>query len=134
MEVRDVVGGSQILNEEESGEFVSRYARYFDEECYPKWTNDPKFNLLYLKTQQNYANDLLKSKGHVLLNEVYEMLGMPKTKDGEVVGWFYDEDNPNGDNYVDFGIYDERNRDFINGYENRVLLDFNVDGFIFDKI
>ena len=65
------------------------------------------------------------------------MLGIPRTRAGQIVGWVYDEDNPLGDNYVDFGIYDinrEKTIDFVNGYERVILLDFNVDGNILDRI
>lgn len=112
----------------------SDYARFFDEYC-NGWEKDPEYNLMFLRTQQSYANDLLKSRGHLFLNEVYDMLGIPRTKAGQVVGWVYNEDNPVGDNFVDFGIYDinrETNRDFVNGYERSILLDFNVDGNIWD--
>lgn len=114
----------------------SDYARFFDESC-AGWTKDPEYNLMFLKDQQRYANDLLKTKGSLFLNEVYEMLGLPRTKAGQVVGWIYDEKHPVGDNFVDFGIYDlykEKNRDFVNGYERSILLDFNVDGDILDLI
>lgn len=114
----------------------SDYARFFDEYC-NGWEKDPEYNLMFLRTQQSYANDLLKSRGHLFLNEVYDMLGIPRTKAGQVVGWVYNEDNPVGDNFVDFGIYDinrETNRDFVNGYERSILLDFNVDGNIWDLI
>lgn len=114
----------------------SDYARFFDEYC-NCWEKDPEYNLMFLRTQQSYANDLLKSRGHLFLNEVYDMLGIPRTKAGQVVGWVYNEDNPVGDNFVDFGIYDinrETNRDFVNGYERSILLDFNVDGNIWDLI
>ena len=114
----------------------SPYARFFDEgsAC---WKKDPEYNLMYLRAQQQYANDLLISRGHLFLNEVYDMLDIPRTKAGQVVGWFYDAENPVGDNYVDFGIYDinrEVARDFVNGYERSILLDFNVDGNIWDRI
>lgn len=115
---------------------VSDYARFFDEGC-REWDKDPEYNLTYLKCQQNTANDILRSRKHLFLNEVYDMLGIPRTKAGNIVGWLFDEENPTGDNYVDFGIYDlyrERNRDFVNGYERSILLDFNVDGDILDKI
>lgn len=114
----------------------SDYARFFDDGC-TGWTKDPEYNLMFLKDQQRYANDLLKSKGHLFLNEVYDMLGIPRTKAGQVVGWIYDEKHPVGDNFIDFGIYDinkNRNRDFVNGYERTILLDFNVDGNILDMI
>lgn len=112
----------------------SDYARFFDEAS-PYWQKDPEYNMVFLKAQQQYANDLLRAKGRLFLNDVYEMLGIDKTKAGQIVGWVYDEENPNGDNFVDFGIYDmskERVRAFVNGYEANILLDFNVDGNIWD--
>ena len=85
--------------------------------------------------QQDAATKRLKQQGWLLLNDVYDMLGIPRTKDGMVIGWVYDEKHPVGDNFVDFGIYDTNrasNRDFVNGYERTILLDFNVDGNIYD--
>ena len=110
----------------------SDYARFFDDGC-NGWSKDPEFNLMFLKQQQSYANDLLKTRGHLFLNEVYDLLGIQRTKAGNIVGWIYDEKNPVGDNFVDFGIYDinrPKNRDFVNGYERTIILDFNVDGDI----
>ena len=112
----------------------SDYARFFDESC-AAWQNDAEYNLTFLKAQQQYANDLLKAKGRLFLNEVYRMLGIDETKAGQVVGWVYNPDNPTGDNFVDFGIYNmqrERVRAFVNGYEPNILLDFNVDGVIWN--
>ncbi len=112
----------------------SDYARFFDEAS-RNWEKDPEYNLMFLRAQQQYANDLLRSRGHLFLNEVYDMLGIPRSKAGQVVGWVYNEENPVGDNYVDFGMYDihrEKVRDFVNGYERSILLDFNVDGNIWD--
>lgn len=114
----------------------SDYARVFDNGSYG-WSKDAESNLIFLKQQQNWANDVLKSKGHLFLNEVYDMLNIPRTKAGQVVGWIYDEDHPTGDNFVDFGIYNlniEKARDFVNGYERSIVLDFNVDGPILDMI
>lgn len=110
----------------------SDYARFFDEYC-AGWTKDAEYNLMFLRQQQNYANELLKSRGHLFLNEVYDMLGIDRTKAGNIVGWIYDEKHPIGDNFVDFGIYvldNEKARDFVNGRERSILLDFNVDGDI----
>lgn len=112
----------------------SDYARFFDVGN-EYWEKDAEYNLTFLKHQERYANDKLKAKGHLFLNEVYDMLGIPRTRAGQVVGWIYDEENPNGDNYVDFGIYDLHNdakRDFVNGKERTILLDFNVDGNIWE--
>lgn len=114
----------------------SVYARCYDDGC-SGWTKDPETNLMFLRCQQDWLNELLRSRGHVFLNEVYDALGIPRTKAGCVVGWVYDEKNPKGDNYIDFGIYDlykEENRNFVNGFERTIWLDFNVDGVIADLI
>lgn len=114
---------------------ISEYAKFYDDGC-TGWCKDPEHNLMFLRRQQDYANERLQSKGYLFLNEVYDMLGIPKTQAGQVVGWVYNEKNPTGANYVDFGIYDiynEKARDFVNGYERSILLDFNVDGYILDE-
>lgn len=113
----------------------SIYARFFDP-LSTNWSKEPEYNLIFLKGQQNYANDLLRARGHVFLNEVYDMLGIPRSKAGSVVGWIISGSNT--DNYIDFGIFsspdDYAIRDFVNGREGSILLDFNVDGVIYDKI
>lgn len=124
----------KVVNEATVGK--SEYARFYDDGC-KGWEKDPEYNLMYLRHVQDYLNDLLRSRGHVFLNEAYDQLGIPRTKAGAVVGWVYNEKNPVGDNYIDFGIYDpkdEKARDFVNGYERVILLDFNVDGYILDLI
>ena len=115
---------------------ASPYAKFFDEGC-PAWQKDANYNLMFIRNQQNYANDILRTRGHLFLNEVYDMLGIPRTPEGQIVGWIYDEKNPIGDNYVDFGVYDvtdERKRAFVNGLERNILLDFNVDGNVYNLI
>lgn len=110
----------------------SGYARIFDE-TNRHYCKLPESNLTFLRLQQSYANDLLNIRGHVFLNEVYDMIGFPQTKAGAVVGWIKGE----GDNYIDFGIYNVKNpkaRDFVNGYEKSIILDFNVDGVIWHKL
>lgn len=124
----------KVVNEATVGK--SEYARFYDDGC-KGWEKDPEYNLMYLRHVQDYLNDLLRSRGHVFLNEAYDQLGIPRTKAGAVVGWVYNEKDPVGDNYIDFGIYDpkdEKARDFVNGYERVILLDFNVDGYILDLI
>lgn len=114
----------------------STYARFFDDGC-KGWTKDPEYNLTFLRAQQNYANDLLKTRGYVFLNEVYRMLGIPESQAGQIVGWIYDPEDTSRDNYIDFGIYDihkPKNRDFVNGYERTILLDFNVDGNVLNAL
>lgn len=105
----------------------SPYGRFFDEGS-RYWEKSAEENLFFLRAEQNLANDRLKSRGYLFLNEVLERLDIPTTRDGQHVGWVYDPKNPT---YVDFGIYDTHRsngkcRDFVNGYENVILLDFNV--------
>jgi hypothetical protein len=112
----------------------SDYAKFFDDSC-TGWEKDSEYNLMFLRAQQQFANDKLRANGYFFLNDAYDMLGIPRTKAGQTVGWVYNDKNSVGDNYIDFGIYDihrEKTRDFVNGYERTILLDFNVDGNILD--
>ena len=90
-------------------------------------------NRLTVQMTQNYYNARLQTRGHVFLNEVYDAFGIERSSAGSVVGWVLDSDGP-GDNYIDFGMFEAYNRDFVNGQERSILLDFNVDGVIYDKI
>lgn len=118
---------------------ISMYSKIFDE-TNPNYERNPEYNLMFLRAQQQYANDLLKARGvggRVFLNEVYSMLGFEPTKAGQVVGWKNDPNSNKGDNYIDFGIYNvysESARNFVNGLESAVLLDFNVDGNIWEDM
>ena len=115
---------------------ISEYARFFDASS-ENFAKDPEYNMMFLRRQQDYANEMLKSRGHLFLNEVYDLLDIPRSKAGQVVGWVYDKNgNTKGDNYVDFGLYrnDQGTRRFVNGLEYNILLDFNVDGVIYDII
>lgn len=112
----------------------SDYARFFDASS-KYWEKDPEYNLMFLKQVEKNANRRLQRDGFLYLNKVYEMLGLPQTKAGQLVGWIYDEECPNGDNKVSLNIYNlhrEANRNFVNGFEPVILLDFNVDGNIWE--
>lgn len=116
----------------------SEFARCFDESS-SLWEKSSELNLLTLRAHMNWANERLRTRGYLFLNEVYESLDIQPTKAGAVVGWIYapDDENHKGDSYVDFGIYDisrAKNRDFVNGLERNIWLDFNVDGVIYDKL
>lgn len=113
----------------------SIYARFFDPTS-PSWNPEPEYNLVFLSCQQNWANDMLRSRGHFFLNEAYDLLGLERSKEGAVVGWLLTTDGST-DNFVDFGVFNgetQQARDFVNGHEGSILLDFNVDGVIYDKI
>ena len=88
------------------------------------FTLNHEHNLFYLTAQQRFANDLLRQRGHVFLSEVLDSIGIERTPASIVTGWMKGD----GDDEIDFGIGDMYDR---HGY---LLLDFNVDGTIFDKI
>lgn len=117
----------------------SQYARFFDE-ANINWDKSPEQNMYFLKMVQNQMNDKLKARGHVFLNEVYDALGFDRSEAGQLVGWVWDKDNTAmeaGDGYIDFGIFDGNDyakRAFVNGDERSILLDFNIDGMIYDLI
>jgi len=111
----------------------SVYARFFDEGA-TEYRQSAELNRAFLHATQNYCNDKLRLNKVLFLNEVYDMLGLDRSKQGVVVGWAIGEDR---DNFVDFGIFNENNaqaRRFINGDEPSVLLDFNVDGVVMDML
>jgi hypothetical protein len=125
------------------GPVHSPYVKVFDE-CNANWEKSSEHNMFFLKSCESFANDKLKAKGRLFLNEVYEMIGFEPTKAGQAVGWVYSDDPKHtGANYVDFGICDiytctpaeaERKTAFMNGYERSIILDFNVDGNVWESM
>lgn len=111
----------------------SGYAKFFDE-CSREWMKDPELNLMFLRGKQAMLNNKLQACGFVFLNEVYRELDLCEpTQEGQVVGWYYTPEHPS---FIDFGIYNTNRSTerFVNGYERSILLDFNVDGVIIDKL
>lgn len=133
------VEGSNTTMIDPDGVNASPYTVFFDETC-TSWNKQPEYNKMYLKAQEKWANDRLKAAGFLFLNEVLDELGIPRNKIGQVVGWKLDRDGnarPGTDGFVSFGIeniYDPNSRAFVNGLENVVMLDFNVDGPILNEI
>lgn len=137
-----------VLSTDENGKIVktkktvkvpagvpSDYARYFNESNI-EWRNNPQYNLTFLTARQNQANERLNSVGFIFLNEVYDMLHIPRTPEGQIVGWL--REGP-GERFVDFGLNSEYNLSNVRGGPNAewnppVLLEFNVQGNIWDKI
>lgn len=118
------------------------YARYFDESN-PNYERNSDYNFMFLRSQQQYLNDLLMARssggkiGSVFLNDAFDALGYPRTKAGQVTGWKYDPNKEtDGDGYIDFGIKNVHRpiigEDGETRYEETIILDFNVDGYILD--
>lgn len=112
---------------------ASGYVKYFTRSN-PYWEEDSSYVEMFLRSQQNYANDKLKATGHLTLNDVYDMLGFHDSKAGMVVGWIYDLDHLNGDNYVEFDVKKVNLPNEQGGYEEAYAIDFNVDGNIYNEM
>lgn len=116
---------------------ISEYAILFNKQnCPTGWKNTPAYNRQFLEHMQNIANDILNTRGHLFLNEVYDMLGADRTPEGQIVGWFksWNPADPDRDNFVDFGFMREVLYDDKGLGRDGILLDFNVDGPILDLI
>lgn len=105
--------------------------RVFDKNSSAHWCADPGYNPFFLDNQQRQANFILARQGHLFLNEVYDLLGMTHTQEGQVLGWVF-EDLGDNDTYVRFGFEDDG--EFIAGYTKDALLHFNIHGPILDLI
>jgi hypothetical protein len=122
----------KMIKEASQGD-LHLYDKFFDE-LNDNFDRRAERNAFFLRNAQNWSNDKLKAQGYLYLNDVYGFLGIPITQAGQVVGWVIKDGNQN---FVDFGIFDHRNpsaRRFLNGYEDAVRLQFNVDGVVLDQI
>lgn len=104
----------------------SNYTRCFDyrSNMYSAANLDNSQNLYFLLKTQHTCNLILKRRGWLRLNEVYDMLDLERTSD-EDIGWVQGP--------VDFGLYDIHNetaRGFVNGTLDYVVLVFNVNGLV----
>lgn len=110
------------------------YVKYFTP-ANKYWENDDDYIKCVFDMKKKYLNKLFRQKGFLTLNEAYRELGLEETNDGMVHGWVYDKDNPVGDNYIQF--YDHKTTIPMDDGETEMEvyeLEFNCDGFIYDKI
>lgn len=137
----------EVIDEDENGHVVSAievadpkdddvYGRLWDSITSKSWSDRSDYNEMRLRALQRYANDKLNHQGHLFLNEVYDMLGLSRSRAGAVVGWVRNNKR-GGDNYVDFNIFKDDafvGERFVNGVQVGVWLDFNVDGIVYDLL
>ncbi len=142
IEVEDTNGPKKQKVKRVGANHRSPYAVMY-EPSNKNWSDHPFENRQFLMGQQNWFNDMLTAHGYVVLNDVYQALGFERTKAGQMVGWV--KKNPDGDGYVDFGIFEGTKTDpairefmlgdLVTGRDTRqygIWLDFNVDGNVLD--
>lgn len=125
---------ARIVDLDNTALAISDYSRFFQMGCKGFDASSGRYNLLYLKGIQAMFNNKLIADGYVMLNDVYRELGFDTIPEGWSIGWVYDEENPIGDNYIDFGLYEARNKNqrAVNDWEPVILMDFNVDGNLYE--
>lgn len=125
---------ARIVDLDNTALAISDYSRFFQMGCKGFDASSGRYNLLYLKGIQAMFNNKLIADGYVMLNDVYRELGFDTIPEGWSIGWVYDETNPIGDNYIDFGLYEARNKNqrAVNDWEPVILMDFNVDGNLYE--
>ena len=125
---------ARIVDLDNTALAISDYSRFFQSGCRGFDASSGRYNLLYLKGIQAMFNNKLIADGYVMLNDVYRELGFDTIPEGWSIGWVYDETNPIGDNYIDFGLYEARNKNqrAVNDWEPVILMDFNVDGNLYE--
>lgn len=138
--VTDENGETKTVREHDSKKSDGQgLSRWFDEYSIYWDLNNPDQNISHVRAIIHWANDKLHADGHLFLNDVYRQFDIPDTKEGAILGWVIDDDHPNS--YVDFGVYGANSDDpwdFVNDIpwdgKKGILLDFNVDGIIYDRI
>lgn len=135
--VEDPNGGKKKVRKVVQGDGgYSQYAFLFSPETSSLFDRSaPEFNQFKIRSVQNWANDMLRVRGHVFLNEIFDYLGMERSAMGSLVGWVYDAEM--GDHRVDLGLDDQTNEMaqlFVRGIEPNVWLDPNVDGMIYQEL
>ena len=134
---------SKVVNEDGTEETIKSYVDEVDgahspydlifDEMIDEWQPDAQYNKWHLAQVEDTANRRLRTQGYLFLNDVYRMIGrynsgaMIVKPEGQIVGWLYDPNNENLQNCVKLGL------DKMQGDRN-VVLHFNVDGPIIDKI
>lgn len=102
---------------------TSVYAKKYDQNS-PNWQREQDYNLVFFRAQEQWFNDVLRAKGHLFLNEVYDALGLSRTRAGAICGWWYA-----GQKEVDVTM------DIVGpDKDGAYVLDFNVEGVIWDRL
>jgi hypothetical protein len=90
----------------------------------PNWVKTHEHNLFFLRAHQNLLNDLLRARGHILLNDAFDVMGAPRTVAGAVFGWALGFDHPS---VIEFTF----EMDDLSG---AIIVHFNLQGVVIDKI
>lgn len=85
----------------------------------------PEYNKIFLKAIQDHINNILKRRGHAFVNDICDLLDIPRTSLGAIMGW------TNTGALIDFNIWDDAEK-LANPDEIEIKL--YTQGIMFDKI
>ena len=128
---------TRLNNDNDGDPFVRYFGKYTNDMQgnvveNPQWEENADYRMMHLRATERYANDLLVARTYVSLNDVYDMLSIPRTQAGQMIGWVYSKDNKKGDNFISFGLTDEVVYD--EDGNPGTMLEFNADGVVWDKL
>lgn len=109
---------------------IGPYEVFFDNTS-PCWEPNTEYNVMYLNAEMNaFTNKLRATKECIFLNDIFDRIGLPKTQEGQLMGWRYDKDRNWVDNKIDYVIKEVyRPNEYVEGgYEKVLLIEFRVDG------
>ena len=70
----------------------------------PGWVDNELLRESYLYGIEKHCNNILNIKRKLFLNDVYDLLGYPRTQQGQIFGWYIAPDEDLQDNRVIFDI------------------------------
>ena len=101
---------------------ISTVGRYFTRKN-DNWSDSEAFLNNFFSMQACYLTDLLRARGFVLLNDIYDCLGFDKdTEAGIVVGKVYNRDSD--DNRIEITWHKTKLPDEFGNFEDAWYLDF----------
>jgi len=119
----------KVVDAEKQSKLACDYRRVFDWHN-PYWKPDNNYNTIFLRGRQSYFNTRLVANDYLFWNDVLSECGFPKCEPGQIVGW-----TANGeDEYVDFRMEEAYMVDEEGVRRPVVLLDFNCEGSILNKV
>lgn len=93
--------------------------KIFDRECLA-WKNNAQYCIRFITRNIVFANDKLRIRGWISLNDVYDLLGLPRELEAQIIGWkFTGEKNHE---CIEFETIEEQNSSIRIIFKNTVKL------------
>lgn len=112
----------------DAGYYADSY--WFDKQSSPMFKGMGNYDIMSLDAAEEYINALIETRGWATLNDVFDNIGMQRTKDGMIEGWVKGKGGR-----ACLGHHDPINQKALDGKMNQpILLSPNVHGNVFAMI